>query len=191
LLEQGMLVGTREQVDLVALLRAACSQHTTAQHPCTLTAAEPVAVRGDASRLGEVVANLLDNAIKYSPAGGAVQVRVWCTAEEAHLTVTDAGIGIAVAELGQLFERFRRGTNADRHPIAGTGLGLYICRGIVSAHGGQLWATSPGPGQGSTFHAVLPLDAGVTSTVAQAETAVRAGTNAGWPDGPLSVAAAS
>jgi signal transduction histidine kinase len=118
-------------------------------------------------------------------------VRVRCTAEEAHLTVTDAGIGIAVAELGQLFERFRRGTNAHGYPIAGTGLGLYICRGIVSAHGGQLWANSPGPGQGSTFHVVLPLDADVPSTVAQAETSDSAATNTGWPDGPLSVAAAS
>jgi hypothetical protein len=70
--------------------------------------------------------------------------------------VTDAGIGIAVEELGQLFEHVRRGSNAAGRAIEGIGLGLYICRGIVSAHGGQLWANSPGAGQGSTFHVVLP-----------------------------------
>ncbi len=176
LLDQGLLVGARARVDLVALVRDACATRTSASHQCTLQAAEqPVAVDGDEGRLGQVVANLLENAIKYSPAGGAVQVRVWRTAQEAHLTVTDAGIGIAAEELGQLFERFRRGSNAAGQAIGGTGLGLYICRGIVSAHGGRLWASSPGVGQGSTFHVVLPLAASALPTPACAEVLDRVG----------------
>lgn len=206
LLEQGLLVAARERVDLAALVRAACGQHATPSHPCRLEVADAIAARGDASRLGQVVNNLLENAIKYSPAGGTVQVRVWRTTSEAHLTVTDAGIGIPLDELGQLFERFRRGAHATGEPIAGTGLGLYICRGIVHAHGGHVWASSPGAGQGSTFHVVLPLDAGASSMVAcdsgmapcdsimaaGAEARVSAGAKAEWPEEePLHVMAAS
>jgi signal transduction histidine kinase len=102
--------------------------------------------------------------------------------------VTDAGIGIAVEERGQLFERFRRGSNAVGRAIGGIGLGLYICRGIVSAHGGQLWANSPGVGQGSTFQVVLPLAASVPPTPACAEARESVGTTDGWPKAPLSVA---
>ena len=64
-------------------------------------------------------------------------------------------------ELGQIFDRYQRGRFVDDRRFAGMGLGLYICHGIVTQHGGRIWATSQGPGQGSTFHVVLPISSGV------------------------------
>ena len=106
-----------------------------------------------------MIENLIDNAVKYSPAGGDVRVRVWTENGEAHLTVSDEGIGIPNADLPAIFDRFQRGTNVDDRRFTGLGLGLYICRGIAEAHGGRLWALSQ-PGRGSTFHVVLPLAVG-------------------------------
>jgi signal transduction histidine kinase len=71
------------------------------------------------------------------------------------VTVRDSGIGIGVTEAPHVFERFFRGQDIRR--LEGTGLGLYICQAIVTAHGGHVWADSPGPGQGSTFGFSLPL----------------------------------
>ena len=73
--------------------------------------------------------------------------------------MTDSGIGIPPEDLDQVFDRFHRAANVDDRQFVGMGLGLYICRGIVEQHGGRLWATSAGPGKGSTFHVRLPLGA--------------------------------
>jgi signal transduction histidine kinase len=105
----------------------------------------------------QLLENLVENAIKYSPEGGDVRMCVWRENGEARLTVTDQGIGISASDLPMLFERFQRGTNVDDRRFAGMGLGLFICRGIAEQHGGQIWASSPGEGRGSTFHVALPL----------------------------------
>lgn len=113
----------------------------------------------DPTRVMQLVDNLIENAVKYSPEGGEVRVRVWREdggAGDAHLEVTDAGIGIPAADLSHLFDRFHRGTNVDDKRFAGMGLGLFICKGVVEQHGGRLWAASPGLGKGSTFRAVTP-----------------------------------
>lgn len=110
----------------------------------------------DPVRIEQLVDNLVENAVKYSPDGGDVQVRLYREDGLVHLTVTDAGIGIPADDLPHLFDRFRRGTNVDDRRFAGMGLGLFICRGIAEQHGGRLWATSPGPGGGSTLHVELP-----------------------------------
>jgi signal transduction histidine kinase len=154
--EQGKLLDKREELDLVTLVRGACERLTSPLHTCRLEAREPVMGSYDGVRIVQLVDNLLENAVKYSPAGGPIDVRVWRDGEVAHLTVTDTGIGIPREDLDELFDRFQRGTNVDDRRFAGMGLGLFICRGIAEQHGGRIWATSPGPGKGSTFHVELP-----------------------------------
>jgi signal transduction histidine kinase len=125
----------------------------------------PGAVVGDYDRLriGQLLDNLVENAIKYSPAGGTVRVAVRASGNLAEVAVTDEGIGIPPDDLPHLFERFHRGANVDDRQFAGMGLGLYICRGIVEEHGGRIDVVSA-LGQGSTFRVTLPChDAGVAN----------------------------
>lgn len=122
-------------------------------------------VRGDEDRLGQVVVNLLHNAVKFSPAGSEVTVRVTTgpatlggrRLETVQLAVTDHGIGMAPAETRRVFERFYKIDRArSRRAGSGTGLGLSIARHIIESHGGRIWAESA-EGQGSTFTFVLPV----------------------------------
>lgn len=114
-----------------------------------------VQVRGDGLRLGQVVANLLDNAITYSP-GGPVLVAVREQDGMAAVTVSDHGIGIPATETTAVFDRFYRGGNFSPMQIPGLGLGLYISRGIVEEHGGRIEVTSV-PGQGTAVTVWLPV----------------------------------
>jgi signal transduction histidine kinase len=110
---------------------------------------EPVCVRGDAARLREVFFNILDNAIKYTPGGGTVEVRVGCSGPEAVVTVQDTGVGIAADHLPRVFDRFYRVDRARSRAEGGTGLGLSIAQTIIAAHGGRIELAST-PGQGTT-----------------------------------------
>ena len=112
----------------------------------------------DPIRIGQMMDNLLDNAAKYSSAGSGIVVRLSRSATDALVEVEDQGIGLTAEELTHIFERFYRGGRAEQGPATGLGLGLAICRGIVGAHGGRIWAKSPGPGQGATFSFTLPLE---------------------------------
>jgi signal transduction histidine kinase len=113
----------------------------------------------DPERLRQVVANLVTNAVKYSPEGGAIIVRVRERgAQHIVLEVQDHGLGIPAEQVGKLFQKFARVRTDDHLKVSGTGLGLYICRLIVEGHGGQIWVESE-PGQGSTFGMALPIDA--------------------------------
>jgi two-component system phosphate regulon sensor histidine kinase PhoR len=115
-------------------------------------------VRGDEARLGQVLVNLLHNAVKFSPTGGDVTVRVAAADGEVVAAVEDHGIGIPRAALGRVFERFYK---ADRARVrgGGTGLGLAIARHVVEQHGGRIWVTSE-EGSGSTFTFALPVAPG-------------------------------
>jgi signal transduction histidine kinase len=155
--EQGMLVGQREEVDLAALARQVCERRQTERHPCVVEAEGQVVGYYDEVRITQLIENLVENAIKYSPDGGQVVVRAWPGPEGNCLSVTDAGIGIPAADIARLFERFHRGTNVNDRKFSGMGLGLFICRGIAEQHGGRIWATSD-PGHGSTFHVLLPIN---------------------------------
>ncbi|MDE3102094.1 MAG: HAMP domain-containing histidine kinase [Chloroflexota bacterium] len=115
----------------------------------------PFVVRGDPGRLGQVLDNLLRNAAKFSPHDRAIEIDVRRERDEIHVTVTDHGSGIPSDELGLIFERYYRGSG-QRRDVAGEGIGLAVSREIVLQHGGRIWATSPGPGQGSSFHIALP-----------------------------------
>ncbi len=115
------------------------------------------AVRGDAALLRDVLQNLLDNAIQYTPARGHISVTAVARPREAVITVADTGIGIPLSDSERIFERFYRVDAARSREAGGTGLGLSIAKHIVEAHGGKLWVEST-VGQGSKFSFSLPLD---------------------------------
>ena len=115
----------------------------------------PVVV-GDADRLGEVLANLLENALRHTPAGGRVEVRAEHRGSDVELSVFDTGEGIALEHLERVFERFFRSDPARSRDTGGSGIGLTISRAIAEAHGGRLRADSDGPGHGARFVLTLP-----------------------------------
>jgi signal transduction histidine kinase len=114
-------------------------------------------VNGDAQRLEQVIANLLSNAVKYAPPDTDIVVDLGMAAGQAHIQVTNAGNAIPQDELPFIFNRFARTRAAGASGVVGLGLGLYIARGLVSAHHGRIWAES-GAGEGTTFHVTFPLD---------------------------------
>jgi len=114
-----------------------------------------IVINADAQRIGEVVSNLLDNAIRYSPCGGHVRIRGRILDGHALITVTDEGIGITEEDLRHVFERFYRGHNEVSATTSGTGLGLSVCRAIVEAHAGKIWVDSE-CGEGTTVSFTLP-----------------------------------
>jgi signal transduction histidine kinase len=147
------------RVDLVALACKAVAEHqkTSDRHVLrvTTTLSELVGL-WDEVRLGRVLDSLLDNALTYSPRGGAVEVTITTDRQQAALRVTDRGEGIPVADQPHLFERPRRGSNAEGR-IPGTGIGLAGVRAIVELHHGSIGVQSE-VGQGTTFTIRLPLD---------------------------------
>jgi len=118
--------------------------------------AEPIRIRGDAYRLEQVISNLLENALKYSPGASTVRVSLDMRGDFALLSVADEGIGIPRDQQEQLFERYFRARNVSITSYGGLGLGLYISRDIVERHGGRIWVESE-LGRGSTFYVALPL----------------------------------
>jgi two-component system phosphate regulon sensor histidine kinase PhoR len=112
-------------------------------------------VRGDGAQLGEVLQNLLDNALQYTPSGGQIELKARSNGQDVIFTVTDTGIGIPESDLERIFERFYRVDAARSREAGGTGLGLAIARHIVDAHGGRIWVESA-VGQGSRFHFSIP-----------------------------------
>ncbi len=119
-------------------------------------ASEHAVVQGDAERLRQVVVNLLANAVKFTPRGGAVRAEVRETREQVQLRVQDTGAGISPAFLPHVFEQFRQGDGSATREHEGLGLGLAIVHTLIALHGGQITAESPGEGQGATFTVALP-----------------------------------
>ena len=115
----------------------------------------PVAADGD--RIGEVLGNLLDNALRHTPAGGRVEVRAEGRAGEVEFTVSDSGEGIAPEHLGRVFERFYRIDSGRTRARGGSGIGLAIARALVEAHGGRIRAESDGPDTGARFVVTIPM----------------------------------
>jgi signal transduction histidine kinase len=122
----------------------------------TCSVARPAPVEGDRVRLKQVIVNLLGNAIKYTPAKGAIQLRVTTVDGQAVLEVTDTGIGIPAGALPHVFERFYRVDQTRGDGSESAGLGLSIVKSICSAHGAEVEAEST-PGKGSCFRVRLPL----------------------------------
>ena len=125
----------------------------------TLTAdLTPVVVQGDSARLQQVVSNLVNNAIKYTPSGGQVSISLFRGGNGATLEVRDTGIGIDPDFLPRIFERFTQGDPSDTRMHGGLGLGLAISRDLVTMHGGEIEAASEGRSRGSTFTVLLPFE---------------------------------
>jgi len=158
--DAGRLPLHREEVDLAQMARDAVRQLSPRLQEKGLegevVASGPVPLWGDAARLRELLFILLDNAIKFTPAGGRVEVRVAADGDRARLEVADTGVGIEPQDLPRIFDRFYRADRARRRDEdGGAGLGLAIAKAIVEAHGGRIWAESE-PGRGATFVTVLP-----------------------------------
>ncbi|MFL5803514.1 MAG: PAS domain S-box protein [Roseiflexaceae bacterium] len=158
-IEAGHLSIERAALDLGALARRVVEEvwPTLDQHTIECMAPnQPLVVEGDELRLEQVLQNLIGNAIKYSPQGGPVVVRVARRGAMACVDVIDQGIGIPVIALPQLFRRFYRASNVDAQHISGMGVGLYVVKEIIALHGGEVTVASQ-EGQGSTFSCYLPL----------------------------------
>ena len=160
-LQAGQLELHPEPTDLVPLVQRAVTrlQLTTERHSIVLVpSVERLVLSIDPRRIEQVLSNLISNAIKYSPKGGAIEVTIAEESErqEALLSVRDPGIGIPAQQQAQIFQRFVQADNARAYGIEGTGLGLYLCRALVERHGRRIWFESV-EGQGSTFFFTLPV----------------------------------
>lgn len=151
-------------LDLTTVVRAALDSVQAAAEAkrITLTSAldaNATLILGDSDRLQQVVWNLVNNAIKFTPKDGTVSVTLRAVGGDVELTVADSGIGIAPDFLPHVFERFRQGEESSKRTYGGLGLGLALVRHLVEAHGGAVSAASAGPGRGSSFTIALPVHA--------------------------------
>jgi two-component system phosphate regulon sensor histidine kinase PhoR len=144
-------------------------------------------VRGDEDRLGQVLVNLLHNAVKFSPNGGDIVAGVRETEDGITVWVRDPGMGVPRADLTRIFERFYKVDRARFRGRGGTGLGLSISRHVVDSHGGRIWADSE-EGQGSTFSFTIPLAPDVTVNGQDATTAEGSGAVVAEPAGQAPLA---
>jgi signal transduction histidine kinase len=161
-LDRGDMPLERESVDLSELARttvAAMRSGLPDGVSLDLVASEGLGAVGDRDRIEQVLVNLIDNAIKYSPGGGAVTVSAARGNGTVRVSVTDEGLGVPAAEQARIFEKFYRVDPLLTHAPGGSGLGLYISRELVQRMGGRIDVTST-PGEGSTFAFELPADAG-------------------------------
>jgi PAS domain S-box-containing protein len=158
-MESGRMTMRTADVDINDVLTEAVSRAApsavTVDFKSDLDPRLPI-VAGDRDRLIQVVSNLVNNAVKYSPEGGTVTISSRVEGRYALVSVTDTGIGIPADEISHVFERFRRVRSGAAQAIPGTGLGLTIVKQIVEMHGGKIWVESA-VGHGSSFHFTIPL----------------------------------
>lgn len=159
-LETGRFQLDREDVPLGVVIEESLLmlREAAAQARLTLEVGpfEVMVVDADRQRIGQVMHNLVSNSISFTPPGGRIDVRVRALGGEARVCVADTGLGLTPDQLAKLFQAFSRlheGTGVPK----GTGLGLFISKGIIEQHGGRIWAESAGPGKGSSFCFTLPL----------------------------------
>ena len=157
-LESGRIGLVKETVDLRRFLKASLESYSLAAQEKSIQLNDEIddslpPVEADARRLDQVLSNLLSNALKFTPNGGEIVVGAACSHEQIQIWVRDTGPGIPPDEIGQIFEKYKQTKNGVRSEQKGTGLGLVICKMIVDAHGGAIWAESNG---GATFKFTLP-----------------------------------
>jgi signal transduction histidine kinase len=166
-LDSGLVALDLRPDDLRAAVEAAVQQAEPAARRkgvglVTRLPAEPVRQRHDPQRIGQVLSNLIGNAIKFTPPGGTATVSLEATRDGARLSVADTGVGITAEELPHVFERFYRGTQVSEERGSGSGLGLSIVHSIVEMHGGRVTVESQ-PGQGTTVTVDLPREVAQSS----------------------------
>jgi PAS domain S-box-containing protein len=159
---QGKLELRRQQLDLANALHDAVESvrplMQAASHELTITLpAEPIMLDADPVRISQIVLNLLNNAAKYTPPGGKIQLSARREASHAMIVVKDSGIGIPAESLANVFDMFSQLAPAKERAQGGLGIGLALVRGLVELHGGTIAAMSAGPGQGSEFAVSLPV----------------------------------
>jgi PAS domain S-box-containing protein len=157
-IETGRLEIRREDIEWEDFVRSVVRRHSTAISERTFhldASSDGLVVEGDRDRLEQVLGNLLENAVKYSPDGSDIRVSVRAEDEKVVTSVSDRGIGIPEDELNLVFERFHRGRQVSAANYGGLGLGLYISREIIDRHGGSIWVESR-EGAGTTFSVSLP-----------------------------------
>ncbi len=157
-IQSGQLEFAFAECDLAEITRSAMeqAQMTSPKHHFEVECGGPTTIVGDRDHLEQVVANLLDNAVKYSPDGGRVSIRIAGEPDEVRWTVEDRGIGIPSEQISRIFDLFFRTREAETRRTPGMGLGLFITRGIVERHGGRIWAESQ-EGKGTRVHVALPV----------------------------------
>jgi signal transduction histidine kinase len=161
-LDSGLVLLDLRPDDLRAAVESAAHQHDALARRRGVRVelelpSAPIRVRHDPPRIGQVVANLVGNAVKFTPKGGVVHVSAVADEDGARIDVADTGVGIDAAELPHIFERFYRGSRANEARGSGSGLGLAIVRSIVEMHGGTVTVES-GIDSGSRFTVSLPRD---------------------------------
>ncbi|MDP2726104.1 MAG: ATP-binding protein [Dehalococcoidia bacterium] len=157
-IQAGGLELRREPVDLPSLSRRVAQrmEPISKKHTITIDLPHPFpTVMADYERVQEVLTNLLDNAMKYSPKGGTILIEGEVRSGEVAISVVDSGRGIPQADRERVFDRFFRRGGGLTNMAKGTGLGLFICKSIVEAHGGRIWV-EPDPGGGARFRFTLP-----------------------------------
>lgn len=152
--DRGQYTGDRVPTDLRRLAEEVALQAPTGNHEVTVSG-DAVLALVDAERIRQVLTNLIENAVKYSPNGGPITVTVTDAGDCVDLAVTDHGIGIPPADMDTIFERFSRGSREPDRRFSGLGLGLYTCRRIVEEHGGRIEVESR-LGSGTTFTVHVP-----------------------------------
>lgn len=186
-LESRQLTIERQPVDMAVLVSMAVSSIRPLAEQNRLVLSSEVLpgppFNGDRDRLGQLIDNLLTNAVKFTPAGGHIEVEAWADGAAWHLAVVDDGIGIPADDLPRLFAEFFRASNAQHSAPPGSGLGLAIAKVVAELHGGTIDVSSQ-PAHGSRFEVTLPLDdagpAAATPAAAQGRTPTRA-TGSGGP----------
>ncbi|BCL35778.1 CheR family methyltransferase [Nostoc sp. MS1] len=156
----GKLQLNSRPIDLSLLVQAALDSvnlSAVAKNIQLVSSLSEITVLGDAERLQQVLGNMLSNAIKYTPAGGRVDITLSQVDNQAQIQVSDTGIGISADLLPHIFERFYQGDSSTIKTNQGLGLGLAIVRHLIELHGGTVQAESPGEGQGATLTVRLPL----------------------------------
>jgi signal transduction histidine kinase len=157
-IELGQLPFQDEMFDVNEVVKETVEQMqlTTTKQTIRIEGRITQSVCGDKDRIGQVLTNLLSNAMKYSPGTDTVLVRLTAEQDVAVVTVQDFGIGIAKEHHAHIFERFYQVTDPQENTYPGLGIGLYISHEIITRHGGHIWVQST-KGQGATFYVSLPL----------------------------------
>jgi len=160
-LEAGRMDIIKKPVDIGKLLRTVIDNYQLMAQEKKITVHENLElsldpIQADQDRLEQVLINLLSNALKFTPVGGAIELGAAVTGHEARVWIKDTGVGIAADEIGEIFEKYKQSSSGKSSKMQGTGLGLLICKMIVEAHGGKIWVESE-VGQGSSFCFTLPL----------------------------------